>query len=117
MLSVLDDCGALAVLLPEIKALQGIPQPVKYHPEIDCYIHTGMVLDRATQLSNQLPIRFASLMHDLGKALTAQHELPRHRGHEQRSLPLIEALCKRLRVPNMATFTVALNSMLLVAYV
>ncbi|MEN9912543.1 MAG: hypothetical protein RI956_987 [Pseudomonadota bacterium] len=100
MLSVLDDCGALAVLLPEIKALQGIPQPVKYHPEIDCYIHTGMVLDRATQLSNQLPIRFASLMHDLGKALTAQHELPRHRGHEQRSLPLIEALCKRLRVPN-----------------
>jgi tRNA nucleotidyltransferase (CCA-adding enzyme) len=100
MLSVLDDCGALAVLLPEIKALQGVPQPVKHHPEIDCYIHTGMVLDRAAQLSNQLSIRFASLTHDLGKALTAHHELPRHRGHEERSLPLIEALCIRLRIPN-----------------
>lgn len=101
LLNVLDKCGALAVLLPEIKALQGIPQTAIYHPEIDCYIHTCMVLARASQLSNQLAIRWAGLMHDLGKALTATNELPRHRGHEGRSLPLIKNICTRLRVPNI----------------
>jgi tRNA nucleotidyltransferase (CCA-adding enzyme) len=99
MLQVLDDCGALAVLLPELKALQGVPQPAEHHPEIDTYVHTGMVLNRAAQLSPLLTVRFAALVHDLGKALTPAEELPRHRGHEGRSLLLIEALCQRLRVP------------------
>ncbi len=99
MLQVLDDCGALAVLLPELKALQGVPQPAEHHPEIDTYVHTGMVLTRAAQLSQLLTVRFAALVHDLGKAQTPAGELPRHRGHEGRSLPLIEALCQRLRVP------------------
>jgi tRNA nucleotidyltransferase (CCA-adding enzyme) len=99
MLQVLDDCSALAVLLPELKALQGVPQPAEHHPEIDTYVHTGMVLNRAAQLSPLLTVRFAALVHDLGKAQTPAEELPRHRGHEGRSLPLIEALCQRLRVP------------------
>jgi tRNA nucleotidyltransferase (CCA-adding enzyme) len=97
---VLDACGALAALLPELKALQGVPQPPEHHPEIDTYVHTGMVLSRAAQLSPQLAVRFAALVHDLGKAHTPAAELPRHRGHEGRSLPLIRALCERLRVPN-----------------
>jgi tRNA nucleotidyltransferase (CCA-adding enzyme) len=99
MLAVLDDCNALAALLPEIKALQNVPQPPEHHPEIDTYIHTGMVLQRAAQLSPLLTVRFAALVHDLGKAHTPADELPRHRGHEGRSLPLIRALCERLRVP------------------
>jgi tRNA nucleotidyltransferase (CCA-adding enzyme) len=99
MLQVLDDCGALEVLLPELKALQGVPQPPEHHPEIDTYVHTGMVLNRAAVLSPLLTVRFAALVHDLGKAHTPVSELPRHRGHEGRSLPLIEALCQRLRVP------------------
>jgi tRNA nucleotidyltransferase (CCA-adding enzyme) len=100
MLQVLDDCGALAVLLPELKALQGVPQPPEHHPEIDTYVHTGMVLNRAAQLSPLLSVRFAALVHDLGKAHTPTSELPRHHGHEGRTLPLIRALCERLRVPN-----------------
>ena len=100
MLHVQDDCGALAVLLPELKTLQGVPQPPEHHPEIDTYIHTSMVLARAAQLSPLLAVRFAALVHDLGKARTPSSELPRHRGHEGRSLPLIRALCERLRVPN-----------------
>jgi tRNA nucleotidyltransferase (CCA-adding enzyme) len=100
MFEVLDGCGALAALLPELKALQGVPQSPEHHPEIDTYVHTGMVLARAAQLSPLLTVRFAALVHDLGKALTPASELPRHRGHEGRSLPLIRALCERLRVPN-----------------
>ncbi len=99
MLDALDACGALAVLLPELKALQHVPQPPEHHPEIDCYIHLGLVLQRAAALSDILPVRFAALMHDLGKAMTPANELPRHRGHEGRSLPVIESLCQRLRVP------------------
>ncbi len=100
MFEVLDDCGALGALLPELKALQGVPQPPEHHPEIDTYVHIGMVLTRAAQLSPLLTVRFAALVHDLGKALTPATELPRHRGHEGRSLPLIDALCERLRVPS-----------------
>jgi tRNA nucleotidyltransferase (CCA-adding enzyme) len=102
MLQVLDDCGALTALLPEIKALQGVPQPAEHHPEIDTYVHTGMALNRAAQLTQDSPlltVRFAALVHDLGKAQTPADEFPRHRGHEGYSLPLIRALCERLRVP------------------
>ena len=103
MLAVLDECGALAVLLPELKALQGVPQPPEHHPEVDTYLHAQLVLQRACELSREggdgLALRFAALVHDLGKAQTPAQELPRHRGHEGRSLPLIQALCERLRVP------------------
>lgn len=99
MLDVLRDCGALARLLPEVDALFGVPQRADYHPEIDCGIHTMMVVDQAGRRGFSLPVRFAALTHDLGKATTPADILPRHIGHEERSVRLTERLCARLRVP------------------
>jgi tRNA nucleotidyltransferase (CCA-adding enzyme) len=96
---VLRDCGALKPIYPEIDALFGIPQPPQWHPEIDTGVHTLMVLDQAVALSGDTRVRFAALVHDLGKAATPPSEWPSHRGHEERSVALIEALCGRLRVP------------------
>ena len=95
----LRDCGALAVLFPEIDRLFGIPQPPRHHPEIDTGEHVLLVLQQAARLEASLAARFAALLHDLGKGLTPAAELPRHRGHEARGVPLVEAVCKRLRVP------------------
>ena len=96
---VLRDCGALARIFPEIEALFGVPQPAKYHPEIDTGIHSLMVLDQAAKLSNDTEVRFAALVHDLGKALSPKDNLPHHHGHEFAGLPVLEKLCQRLRVP------------------
>lgn len=96
----LRNCTALRVVFPEIDALFGIPQPEKWHPEIDCGIHTMMVVEQATRLSDAIDVRFAALVHDLGKATTAKHELPSHPGHEQRSVRLVKAMVRRLPVPN-----------------
>jgi tRNA nucleotidyltransferase (CCA-adding enzyme) len=96
----LRDCGALRVIYPEIDALFGIPQPEKWHPEIDCGIHTMMVVEQAAKLSPDVDVRFAALVHDLGKATTAKRDLPRHPGHEQRSMRLVRKLAERLPVPN-----------------
>ena len=95
----LRDCGALKKILPEINALFGVPQPPQHHPEIDCGIHTMMVLDDAAKHEYVLEVRFAALMHDLGKGNTPKHVLPRHIGHEARSVDLLRALCDRLRIP------------------
>ncbi|MFK7994005.1 MAG: multifunctional CCA addition/repair protein [Granulosicoccus sp.] len=95
----LNTCGALAVILPELAAMDGIPQKAEWHPEIDCYIHTMMVLEQATRLSKDVNTRFAALCHDLGKAATPQDLLPAHHGHEERGAKLTETLCARLRVP------------------
>jgi len=100
MFEVLRDCGALARLLPEVEALFGVPQRADYHPEIDAGVHTMMVIDQSARHGFPLPVRFAALTHDLGKATTPADILPRHLGHEQRSATLVEALCARLRVPN-----------------
>lgn len=100
MFEVLRDCGALARLLPEVEALFGVPQRADYHPEIDAGIHTMMVIDQSARHGFALPVRFAALTHDLGKATTPADILPRHLGHEQRSATLVEALCARLRVPS-----------------
>ncbi|HEX7342021.1 MAG TPA: multifunctional CCA addition/repair protein [Rhodanobacteraceae bacterium] len=99
-LQVLRACGALRVLLPEVNALYGVPQPPEHHPEIDTGVHVELVLDAAAHLApgNEL-VGFCALVHDLGKALTPQAELPRHRMHEQRGIAPLEALCARLRVP------------------
>ena len=97
--ATLRDCGALAKILPEIDALFGVPQPPQYHPEIDCGVHTMLVLDDAAQHNYALEVRFAALMHDLGKATTPADILPRHIGHELRSVDLLRVLCERLRVP------------------
>ncbi len=95
----LRSCGALRTLFPEIDALFGIPQPEKWHPEIDAGVHTMMVLDQAEKMSDGLDVRFAALVHDLGKASTDKRHLPSHPGHEQRSVRLIRSLAKRFPVP------------------
>jgi tRNA nucleotidyltransferase (CCA-adding enzyme) len=99
MFEVLRACGALARLLPELDRLWGIPQRAEYHPEIDTGVHVMMVIDMAAQLKLSLPARFAALVHDLGKGTTPADILPRHIGHEQRSVTLLEPVCERLRVP------------------
>lgn len=96
---VLREVGALAQVFPELERLFGVPQPPQWHPEIDTGVHTFMVLEQATALSADPRVRFASLVHDLGKGTTPPEEWPRHVGHEERSVKLIEALCERLRVP------------------
>lgn len=96
----LHDAGALAVVLPEVEALYGVPQRAEYHPEVDTGIHTEMVLDMAAQLApGDDLIGFAALTHDLGKALTPAELLPRHHGHEHGGLEPLQALCERLKVP------------------
>ena len=96
----LRSCGALAKILPEVDALFGVPQPEKHHPEIDCGIHTMLVVDDAALHDYTLEVRFAALTHDLGKATTPQNSLPRHIGHELRSVELVKKLSQRLRVPS-----------------
>lgn len=98
-LTTLRDCGALKKILPEVDALFGVPQPPQHHPEIDCGIHTMMVLDDAAKHGYPIEVRFAALMHDLGKGTTPRDILPRHIGHEARSVDLLRSLCDRLRVP------------------
>ncbi|MGD8483443.1 MAG: multifunctional CCA addition/repair protein [Thioalkalispiraceae bacterium] len=97
---VLRDCGALKKIFPELDALYGVPQPEKYHPEIDTGIHTMMVLTQAARLSNDPAVRFAALVHDLGKGITPPSEWPKHVEHEERGVALVESLCDRLKVPN-----------------
>jgi tRNA nucleotidyltransferase (CCA-adding enzyme) len=96
---VLRECGALKVIFPEIDALFGVPQPAQWHPEIDTGVHTLMVLEQAVRLSDAPQVRFAALVHDLGKASTPPAEWPGHRGHEERSVALIETLSARLKLP------------------
>ena len=97
---VLRDCGALARLFPEVDRLFGVPQPPEHHPEVDTGVHTLMVLDQAARLSGDPVVRFAALVHDLGKADTNPNLWPRHHGHEKLGLLRIRELCDRLRVPN-----------------
>jgi len=97
---VLRECGALERLFPELHALFGVPQPAEHHPEIDSGLHTMMVLDQACLLSADPAVRFAALVHDLGKAATPRAEWPSHPGHEQRGERIVREFCARWRVPN-----------------
>jgi len=99
MFAVLRECGALAHLLPELDRLWGVPQSAEHHPEVDTGVHVMLVVDMAAQLHAPLEVRFAALTHDLGKGTTAPNMLPRHIGHEERSVRLLKGLCQRLRVP------------------
>ena len=99
MFEVLRECGALQRLMPELAALWGVPQPAKYHPEIDTGVHIMLVVDYAAQQGYALPIRFAALLHDLGKGTSDPEHWPRHHGHEERGVELVKALCARLKVP------------------
>lgn len=99
MFEVLRECGALKVLLPELDRLWGVPQRPEYHPEIDTGVHMMLVMDMAARLNMPLSVRVACLMHDLGKGTTPADVLPRHIGHEGRSVKLLQKVCERLRVP------------------
>lgn len=98
--STLRKCGALAATFPEIDRLFGVPQPSKWHPEVDTGLHTLLALEQATRLSAKPTVRFAVLVHDLGKGTTPVDILPRHIGHESRSVDLIDRLGERVRIPN-----------------
>jgi tRNA nucleotidyltransferase (CCA-adding enzyme) len=100
MLAVLRECGALARIMPELDALWGVPQPALHHPEIDTGVHMMLVIDYAASRGFELAVRFAALMHDLGKGATPPESWPAHHGHEGMGVRLIETLCKRLKVPN-----------------
>jgi tRNA nucleotidyltransferase (CCA-adding enzyme) len=95
----LRGCGALKVVLPEVDRLFGVPQPVKWHPEVDTGLHTMLVIDQAEVLSDALEVRFAALVHDIGKATTPARDLPSHPGHEQRGAGMIRTMAKRLPLP------------------
>ncbi|EPL4464649.1 TPA: multifunctional CCA addition/repair protein [Proteus mirabilis] len=97
---ILHQCGALKILFPEINALFGVPAPKKWHPEIDTGIHTMMVLAMASQLTDDIAVRFSALCHDLGKGVTPVENWPHHHGHGPAGVPLVEALCQRYRIPN-----------------
>ncbi|OZI14018.1 multifunctional CCA tRNA nucleotidyl transferase/2'3'-cyclic phosphodiesterase/2'nucleotidase/phosphatase [Sodalis-like symbiont of Philaenus spumarius] len=97
---VLRDCGALKALFPEVDALFGIPAPAKWHPEIDTGIHTLMTVSMAARLTDDIAVRFATLCHDVGKALTLRELWPSHHGHGPAGVTVVEALCQRLNVPN-----------------
>ncbi len=97
---VLRNCGALARILPELEQLFGVPQPKHHHPEEDTGVHTMMVLDQAARLTSDTRVRFAALVHDLGKGTTPREEWPKHIAHEHRGVELVNAMCDRLRIPN-----------------
>lgn len=98
-IEILADCGALEAVFPEIAALMGVPQREDFHPEGDVFVHTQMVLEAASALCKDPRVRFAALVHDLGKAQTPSSEWPRHIKHEQRGVKLVRHLCDRLKVP------------------
>ena len=99
MIEVLRECGALARLMPELDRLFGVPQRADYHPEIDTGVHVMMALDHSARQGFALPVRFAVLLHDLGKGLTPASDLPRHPGHEARSVELVGEVCSCLKTP------------------
>ncbi|MFW5439765.1 MAG: multifunctional CCA addition/repair protein [Methylophilaceae bacterium] len=100
MFDVLRECGALNKILPELDCLWGVPQPEKHHPEIDTGVHVMMTIDYAAKQQFSLPVRLATLLHDLGKGTTPIDKLPRHIGHDERGAKLVKEVSKRLRIPN-----------------
>lgn len=99
-LRVLRQCGALQALFPELDRLYGVPNPPKWHPEVDSGVHNEMVIDRSAELSTQTSVRFAAMMHDVGKGLTPINKWPSHPGHEATGVVAVKAFCERWRLPN-----------------
>lgn len=103
MLEVLHECGALARVLPEVARLDGVVQPIQHHPEVDTLKHVLLVIREAAKAGADVEVRFACLVHDLGKGLTPAEDLPRHIGHEATGVRLVEQVAGRLKVPSEAT--------------
>lgn len=99
-IETLRECGALKRIIPELDCLWGVPQPIEHHPEIDTGVHTMLVLEQACKLSTNPQVRFAALLHDLGKGTTPKEEWPRHIAHEARGAKIVLEVCKRMRIPN-----------------
>ena len=99
-ITTMRDCGALKRIMPELDRLWGVPQPEEFHPEIDTGIHTMLVLEQACKLSGDPQVRFAALLHDLGKGSTPEKEWPSHIGHEAQGAKIVLEVCRRLRIPN-----------------
>lgn len=97
---VLHACGALARIVPELAALDGVPQNPVYHPEVDSLVHTLLCVDASARMGFELPVRVAALLHDLGKGVTPRMEWPSHKMHDVRGVPLVEQVCARLKIPN-----------------
>jgi tRNA nucleotidyltransferase (CCA-adding enzyme) len=100
MFAVLRDCGALAIILPDVDRLWSVPERLEHHPEGNTGVHLMLVLQMAARLGAPLPVRYACLTHDLGKGTTPADVLPRHIGHEARSVQLLQGVSRRLRVPS-----------------
>lgn len=100
MFEFLHACGALEILMPELDRLAGVPQPAAHHPEVDTFVHVMMVVDLAAERGESLEVRFAALMHDLGKGITPEDQWPGHHEHDERGVPLVEELSARLKVPS-----------------
>jgi len=98
--TTLKECGALVKVFPEIDNLYGVPQPKESHPEVDTGVHTMLVVDQAAKISKDPVVRFAALTHDLGKALSPKEHWPKHHGHEAAGVPLVNAMCDRLKAPS-----------------
>ena len=104
-------CGALGVLMPELAALAGVPQPVKWHPEVDTFVHVMLALAIAAERQASLAVRYAVLLHDLGKALTPKEQWPSHQRHEEFGVAPIEQFSQRLRAPNECRELAVLTSL------
>jgi len=100
MFTLLRACGALQKIIPELDRLWGVPQSAQHHPEVDTGVHVMLVIDYAARCNFSLAVRFAALLHDLGKGTTPAVMLPRHSDHEQRGVSLVKEVCRRLKVPN-----------------
>jgi tRNA nucleotidyltransferase (CCA-adding enzyme) len=98
-ISILRECGALAAILPEVDRLFGIPQPAKHHPEVDTGVHTLLCLQQAARLSDDPVVRYATLVHDVGKGITNKDKWPSHHAHEALGLKLQTEITQRLHVP------------------
>lgn len=97
--NILRKANILDVHFIEIYNLIGALQPPEHHPEGDAYNHTMLVLDKASELTKELEIRFSALVHDLGKSITPKEEYPHHYGHEINGVDLVTKFGNRIKAP------------------
>lgn len=94
------ETDALHVVFPEVYRLKTALEARRWHPEGDAFEHTMLVLTQAAEFDFPLEIRYACLMHDLGKGITPRDKMPKHYGHDVNGVPLVESFSNRLTVPS-----------------